>query len=111
MYSYNVSATVTSNREIYNMTNDEEDRRMLVVGMGIWRFRRVRRSPVFGALEHSPTPRGSPRSETEVNRAMTLFGFGNHAPIALLSYKTDDVDAWFGEPPAQRLRTVIGSAT
>ncbi|MFK4548082.1 2-polyprenyl-6-methoxyphenol hydroxylase-like FAD-dependent oxidoreductase [Streptomyces tendae] len=45
----------------------------------------------------------------EPGRSMWLFPFADQAPTALFSYRTDDVDAEFSEPPAQRIRRVFGS--
>lgn len=44
----------------------------------------------------------------EPGRSLMVFPFADHAPTALLSYRTDDVDAEFSKPAAQRLREVYG---
>ncbi|HET6257830.1 MAG TPA: FAD-dependent monooxygenase [Pseudonocardia sp.] len=44
----------------------------------------------------------------ELGRSMWIFPFGNHAPTVLLSYRTDDVDAEFTEPPIERIRAAFG---
>jgi 2-polyprenyl-6-methoxyphenol hydroxylase-like FAD-dependent oxidoreductase len=44
----------------------------------------------------------------ETGRTMMVYPFADHAPTALISYRTDDVDAEFREPPAARLRAVFG---
>jgi 2-polyprenyl-6-methoxyphenol hydroxylase-like FAD-dependent oxidoreductase len=44
----------------------------------------------------------------EPGRSLIIYPFSDHAPTALLSYRTDDVDAEFRQPPAQRLREVFG---
>ncbi|MFI5610169.1 FAD-dependent monooxygenase [Amycolatopsis sp. NPDC051903] len=45
----------------------------------------------------------------EPDRAMWIFGFADHLPTVLLTYRTDDVDAEFHKPFAQRLREVFGA--
>ncbi|MDH6243189.1 FAD-dependent monooxygenase [Mycobacterium sp. OTB74] len=44
----------------------------------------------------------------EAGRSMIVYPFKDHTPTALLTYRTDDVDAEFTEPPAVRLRKVFG---
>jgi 2-polyprenyl-6-methoxyphenol hydroxylase-like FAD-dependent oxidoreductase len=44
----------------------------------------------------------------EPGRSLIIYPFSDHAPTALLSYHTDDVDAEFTEPPATRLRKAYG---
>lgn len=44
----------------------------------------------------------------EPGRSLIVYPFSDHAPTALLSYRTDDVDAEFDGKPAQRLREVFG---
>jgi 2-polyprenyl-6-methoxyphenol hydroxylase-like FAD-dependent oxidoreductase len=44
----------------------------------------------------------------EPGRSMWIFPFGEHAPTVLLSYRTDDVDAEFTEPPVERIRAAFG---
>ncbi|MGW2093348.1 FAD-dependent monooxygenase [Promicromonospora sukumoe] len=39
-------------------------------------------------------------------RAAWVFGFADRTPTALLTYRTDDVDAQFARPPVETLRTV-----
>ncbi|GAA4581415.1 FAD-dependent monooxygenase [Micromonospora coerulea] len=45
---------------------------------------------------------------TEHNRSMWLFPFADRPPTVLLNYHTDDVDAEFTQPPAQRVRAAFG---
>jgi 2-polyprenyl-6-methoxyphenol hydroxylase-like FAD-dependent oxidoreductase len=45
----------------------------------------------------------------EPGRAMQVFPIAGRTPIALLTYRTADVDAEFREPPAQRLREVFSA--
>jgi 2-polyprenyl-6-methoxyphenol hydroxylase-like FAD-dependent oxidoreductase len=45
----------------------------------------------------------------EPGRTMQVFPLAGRTPIALLAYRTADVDAEFREPPAQRLREVFSS--
>jgi 2-polyprenyl-6-methoxyphenol hydroxylase-like FAD-dependent oxidoreductase len=45
----------------------------------------------------------------EPGRGMYVFPLKGTAPRAMLTYRTADVDAEFGEPPAQRLREVFSS--
>ncbi|MEU8632573.1 FAD-dependent monooxygenase [Amycolatopsis sp. NPDC048633] len=42
-------------------------------------------------------------------RSMWVFGFQDRIPTVMLSYESDDIDAEFIRPPAQRLREVFGS--
>jgi 2-polyprenyl-6-methoxyphenol hydroxylase-like FAD-dependent oxidoreductase len=44
----------------------------------------------------------------EPGRSMWIFPFADHAPTVLLSYRTDDVDAEFAEPPIERIRAAFG---
>lgn len=44
----------------------------------------------------------------EPGRSFWVFPFADHAPTALFSYRTDDVDAEFGATPAERIRDVFG---
>ncbi len=46
--------------------------------------------------------------EPEHDRAMWVFGFQDRIPTVMLTYRTDDIDAEFRLPPAQRLRQVFG---
>jgi 2-polyprenyl-6-methoxyphenol hydroxylase-like FAD-dependent oxidoreductase len=45
----------------------------------------------------------------EPGRTMQVFPIAGRTPIALLTYRTADVDAEFREPPAQRLREVFSA--
>ncbi|MEV0642209.1 FAD-dependent monooxygenase [Streptomyces sp. NPDC050619] len=44
----------------------------------------------------------------EANRSLWIFPFSGGLQTVLLSYHTDDVDAEFKEPPAQRVRAAFG---
>lgn len=44
----------------------------------------------------------------EPGRSMIVYPFKDHLPTALFSYRTDDVDAEFTQPPADRIRAVFG---
>ncbi|USX48722.1 FAD-dependent monooxygenase [Lentzea sp. HUAS12] len=44
----------------------------------------------------------------EPGRSMWIFPFADHAPCAMLSWQTEDVDAEFTKPHAERLREVFG---
>jgi len=44
----------------------------------------------------------------EPNRSMWIFPFAGSAPTVLLNYHTEDVDAEFTQPPAQRVRAAFG---
>ncbi|MCP2169097.1 2-polyprenyl-6-methoxyphenol hydroxylase [Goodfellowiella coeruleoviolacea] len=44
----------------------------------------------------------------EPDRSLWIFPFADHDPTALISYRTDDVDAEFTEPPATRVRRAFG---
>ena len=45
----------------------------------------------------------------EPGRAMQVFPIAGRTPVALLTYRTADVDAEFREPPAQRLHEVFSA--
>jgi len=45
----------------------------------------------------------------EPGRAMQVFPIAGRTPIAVLTYRTADVDAQFREPPAHRLREVFSA--
>ncbi|MFI6096445.1 FAD-dependent monooxygenase [Lentzea sp. NPDC051213] len=44
----------------------------------------------------------------EPARALWVFGFEGRKPTVMLTYRTDDVDAEFAEPPVTRLRKAFG---
>ena len=44
----------------------------------------------------------------EPNRSMWIFPFADSPPTVLLNYHTDDVDAEFTQPPAERVRAAFG---
>lgn len=44
----------------------------------------------------------------EPGRSMIVYPFRDHLPTALLSYRTNDVDAEFTQTPAERIRDVYG---
>jgi 2-polyprenyl-6-methoxyphenol hydroxylase-like FAD-dependent oxidoreductase len=44
----------------------------------------------------------------EPNRSMWIFPIADSSPTVLLSYHTDDVDAEFTQPPAERVRAAFG---
>lgn len=44
----------------------------------------------------------------EPGRSFWVFPFADHPPTVLFSYRTDDVDAEFGRPVAERIREVYG---
>jgi len=44
----------------------------------------------------------------ERGRAAWIFGFRDRNPTVMLTYESDDIDAEFAVPPAQRLREVFG---
>ncbi|MFC9897312.1 FAD-dependent monooxygenase [Nocardia sp. NPDC127579] len=44
----------------------------------------------------------------EAGRSMWVFPFADHDPTVLLTYRTDDVDAEFTQPPADRVRAAFG---
>ncbi|MGW0251953.1 FAD-dependent monooxygenase [Nocardia goodfellowii] len=46
----------------------------------------------------------------EPGRSMWVFPFADHDPTVLLTYRTDDVDAEFTQPPADRVRAAFGPA-
>lgn len=44
----------------------------------------------------------------EPGRALWVIAFEDHNPTIMISYRTDDVDAEFTQPPGQRLRQAFG---
>lgn len=46
----------------------------------------------------------------EPGRSLIVYPFADHPPTALFSYRSDDIDAEFGQPPVERIRTVYGPA-
>jgi 2-polyprenyl-6-methoxyphenol hydroxylase-like FAD-dependent oxidoreductase len=44
----------------------------------------------------------------EPNRSLWVFPFADCPPTVMLSYRTDDVDAEFTEPPLERIRAAFG---
>jgi 2-polyprenyl-6-methoxyphenol hydroxylase-like FAD-dependent oxidoreductase len=67
---------------------------------------------MIAAFEYPGTPSGLTPGQgatlLEPDRAMHVFSFADHDPTILLTYKTDDVDAEFTRPPADRIRAVFG---
>ncbi|MGK3201320.1 FAD-dependent monooxygenase [Amycolatopsis sp. MEPSY49] len=67
---------------------------------------------VVAAFEYDGTPAGLTPGQgatlLEPGRSMWVFAFADHNPTIMLTYRTDDVDAEFTEPPARRLRTAFG---
>ncbi|CAM3365633.1 FAD-dependent monooxygenase [Kibdelosporangium persicum] len=45
--------------------------------------------------------------ETRSKRAVWVFGFADHAPTALLTYRTKDIQEQFAGSPVERLRSVF----
>lgn len=56
----------------------------------------------------SDLARGDGAILLEPGRSLWVFPFSDHAPTAMLSYRTDDVDAEFTRPPAERVRAAFG---
>lgn len=67
---------------------------------------------MVAAFRLDRTPEGLAQGQTamllEPGRGMYVFGFADRPPAVLLSYRTDDVDAEFTAPPAERLRAAFG---
>lgn len=67
---------------------------------------------MIAAFEYAGTPAGLVPGQgatlLEPNRSMWVFAFEDHDPTILLSYRTDDVDAEFTAPPAERVRAAFG---
>lgn len=67
---------------------------------------------MIAAFEYPGTPPGLTPGQgatlLEPDRSMWVFAFADHDPTVLLTYRTDDVDAEFTEPPADRIRAVFG---
>lgn len=67
---------------------------------------------MIAAFEYPGTPAGLAPGQgatlLEPGRAMHVFSFADHDPTILLTYRTDDVDAEFTQPPADRIRAVFG---
>lgn len=67
---------------------------------------------MIAAFEFSGTPSGLVPHQGatlfEPGRSMWVFPFADHDPTVLLTYRTDDVDAEFTQPPADRIRAAFG---
>ncbi|WP_372666102.1 FAD-dependent monooxygenase [Amycolatopsis kentuckyensis] len=67
---------------------------------------------MVAAFEYDGTPAGLTPGQgatlLEPGRSMWVFAFADHHPTIMLTYRTDDVDAEFTEPPARRLRAAFG---
>lgn len=67
---------------------------------------------MIAAFEFPGTPSGLAPGQGatlfEPNRSMWVFPFADHDPTVLLTYRTDDVDAEFTQPPADRVRAAFG---
>jgi 2-polyprenyl-6-methoxyphenol hydroxylase-like FAD-dependent oxidoreductase len=67
---------------------------------------------MVAAFEHPGTPAGLAPGQAatllEPDRSMWVFAFEDHDPTILLTYRTDDVDAEFTRPPAERVRAAFG---
>jgi len=67
---------------------------------------------MVAAFEYDGTPAGlAPRQGAtllEPGRSMWVFAFADHNPTIMLTYRTDDVDAEFAQPAAQRIRAAFG---
>ncbi|MET8876120.1 FAD-dependent monooxygenase [Nocardia sp. NPDC004604] len=67
---------------------------------------------MIAAFEFPGTPSGlAPRQGAtlfEPHRSMWVFPFADHDPTILLTYRTDDVDAEFIQPPVDRIRAAFG---
>lgn len=53
--------------------------------------------------------RGEGAILTEEGRSFWMFPFADHPPTALFTYRTDDIDAEFATPAAERIREVYGT--
>ncbi|MEQ0564479.1 FAD-dependent monooxygenase [Amycolatopsis sp. NEAU-NG30] len=64
------------------------------------------------AFRYEGTPPGLAPGEgailLEPGRSMWVFAFADHDPTIMLTYRTDDADAEFTAPPAQRVRAAFG---
>jgi 2-polyprenyl-6-methoxyphenol hydroxylase-like FAD-dependent oxidoreductase len=64
------------------------------------------------AFQFHGTPAGLAPGEAvtllEPGRSMWVFAYSDHDPTIMLTYRTEDVDAEFARPPADRLRSVFG---
>lgn len=67
---------------------------------------------MVAAFEYDGTPAGLTPGQgatlLEPGRSMWVFAFTDHNPTIMLTYRTDDVDAEFTEPPAHRVRAAFG---
>ncbi|MGU3502863.1 FAD-dependent monooxygenase [Mycobacterium sp. C31M] len=67
---------------------------------------------VIAACELAEPPAGLGAGEGamlfEPGRSLIVYPFADHLPTALFSYRSDDIDAEFAEPPVERLRKVYG---
>ena len=67
---------------------------------------------MISAFQFPGTPAGLEPGQAvtllEPGRAMWVFAYRDHDPTVLITYRTDDVDAEFRRPPAERFRVVFG---
>jgi 2-polyprenyl-6-methoxyphenol hydroxylase-like FAD-dependent oxidoreductase len=67
---------------------------------------------VVAGFQFDGTPAGLAPGQSvtllEPNRSMWVFAYRDHDPTVMFTYFTDDVDAEFLRPPAERLRSVFG---
>ncbi|WP_253830943.1 FAD-dependent monooxygenase [Prauserella aidingensis] len=67
---------------------------------------------MIAAFEYPGTPKGLAPYQgatlLEPDRSMWVFAFSDHNPTILLTYRTDDVDAEFTQPPTERIRAAFG---
>ncbi|MEU3770937.1 FAD-dependent monooxygenase [Amycolatopsis keratiniphila] len=67
---------------------------------------------MVAAFQYIGTPAGLAPGQgatlLEPDRSMWVFAFSDHDPTVMLTYRTDDVDAEFTRPPAERVRAAFG---
>jgi 2-polyprenyl-6-methoxyphenol hydroxylase-like FAD-dependent oxidoreductase len=67
---------------------------------------------MVAAFEYDGTPAGLAPGQgatlLEPGRSMWVFAFADHNPTIMLTYRTEDVDAEFAQPAAQRVRAAFG---
>ncbi|KFU80203.1 2-polyprenyl-6-methoxyphenol hydroxylase [Amycolatopsis lurida] len=67
---------------------------------------------MVAAFQYTGTPAGLAPGQgatlLEPDRSMWVFAFSDHDPTIMLTYRTDDVDAEFTRPPAERVRAAFG---
>jgi 2-polyprenyl-6-methoxyphenol hydroxylase-like FAD-dependent oxidoreductase len=108
------TATGTSTTERFDLVVGADGLRSTVRSLAFGPHERYlkRLGYMIAAFEYPGTPAGlapgGGATLLEPDRSMWVFAFADHDPTILLSYRTDDVDAEFTRPPAERVRAAFG---